>query len=231
MEHSREQLVSDLGKVPIMSTLSRDELGLFVDRAEVASFPAGTLLIEQGEKTSELYVVLSGRVRVFLVGTDHKTGHVREITLAVEGQGSFIGEISLLDLEPRTASVVTLEYSTFMMISRESLTRTIEQNSQVALSLMQGITRRFRSNIENIKDLAFNSSYRRLVSVLMSLSEPLGDDDIRIIEGRYTHQNLADLIGSSRVMVSRILKDLALGGCISTGQCRIVINRKLPDQY
>jgi CRP/FNR family transcriptional regulator, cyclic AMP receptor protein len=231
MERDREKLINQLGAVPIFSTLSHDELKLFVDKAEVVRYPKNTLIIVQGEYTTGLYVVLSGKVRVFLTGDDEALDRHKEVSLSIEGEGSYIGEISLLDLESRSASVITLESSRFLLISREVLAEVIYQNPEVALSMMKGITKRFRSTIDSVKSLAFSTVYVRLASVLMDLSEVEPDGDRRIIRDRVTHQNLADLVGSSRVMVSRILKDLAVGNYITVDRGRIVINRKLPDHY
>lgn len=229
MERDLEKLIKQLGAVPVFSTLSHDELKLFVDKAEFVEFPKNTLIITQGEQSTGLYVVLYGKVRVFLTGDDDTPDRPKEVALSVESEGSYIGEISLLDLEPRTASVKTLEDSGFLLISREVLTEVIRQNPDVALSLIQGITKRFRSTIDSVKSLAFSTVYKRLISVLMRLAEPEGDK--HVIRERVTHQNLADLVGSSRVMVSRILKDLSVGEYITVEKGRIVINRKLPDQY
>lgn len=229
MEHDQEKLIRQLGSVPVLSALSRDELKLFIDKAEFVRFPRNTLIMEQGERTTGLYIVLSGKVRVFLTGDQEMFDRPKEVSLSIEGEGSYIGEISLLDLEPRTASVKTLEDSCFLLISREALTQVIHQNPEVALSLIKGITKRFRSTIDSVKRLAFSTVYKRLVAVMMEMAEPEGDK--LVIRDRLTHQNLADLVGSSRVMVSRILKDLTTGEYISTQKGRIVINRKLPDQY
>ena len=229
MEYDLENLLRQLGAVPVLSALSREELKLFIDKAEFVRFPRNTLIIQQGERTTGLYIVLSGKVRVFLTGDGEMFDRPKEVSLSIEGEGSYIGEISLLDLEPRTASVKTLEDSHFLLISREALTQVIRQNPDVALSLIQGITKRFRSTIDSVKRFAFSTVYKRLVAVMLEMAEPVGDK--LVIKERLTHQNLADLVGSSRVMVSRILKDLTTGEYISTEKGRIVINRKLPDQY
>ncbi len=229
MEHDQEKLIRQLGSVPVLSALSRDELKLFIDKAEFVRFPRNTLIIEQGERTTGLYIVLSGKVRVFLTGDDDVLDRPREVSLSIEGEGSYIGEISLLDLEPRTASVKTLEDSCFLLISREALTQVIHQNPEVALSLIKGITKRFRSTIDSVKRLAFSTVYKRLVAVMMEMAEPQGEK--YVIRERLTHQDLADLVGSSRVMISRILKDLTIGEYICVEKGRFVINRKLPDHY
>jgi CRP/FNR family cyclic AMP-dependent transcriptional regulator len=229
MEYDEEQLIRQLGAVPVLSALSKDELKLFIDKAEFIEFPKDTLIIEQGDHSTGLYIVLSGKVRVFLTGDDEHSERPKEVSLSIEGAGSYIGEISLLDLEPRTASVKTLQDSSFLLISRDALTQVIHQNPEVALSLIKGITKRFRSTINSVKRLAFSTVYKRLVAVLNEMAEQ--DGDKRVIREKLTHQNIADLVGSSRVMVSRILKDLSFGGYISTEKGRIVLNRKLPDQY
>lgn len=229
MDYDQDKLIKQLGAVPVLSALTREELKLFIDRAEFVRFPKNTVIIEQGAHTTGLYIVISGKVRVYLTGDDDMFDRPKEVSLSIEGEGSYIGEISLLDLEPRTASVKTLEDSTFLLISREALTQVIHQNPEVALSLINGITKRFRSTIDSVKRLAFSTVYKRLVAVLMEMSEP--DGDKRVIRERLTHQYLADMVGSSRVMVSRILKDLSVGGYVTTEKGQMVIHRKLPDQY
>ncbi len=222
-------LARKLGAVPVLSALRPEERELFIRKAEYVRFPRNTLVIEQGERTTALYVVLSGRVRIYLTGDDEMFDRPKEVSLSIEGEGSYFGEISLLDLEPRTASVKTLEETCCLVISRDALTATILQNPEVALSLIQGITKRFRSTIDNVKRLAFSSVYKRVVTLLMEMA--VKDGRQWIIRQRPTHQELADMVGASRVMVSRILKGLTLGNYITVARGHIIIHRKLPEQF
>ncbi|GJL83279.1 MAG: catabolite gene activator [marine bacterium B5-7] len=229
LEFNTENLIQKLGKSPMFSALSYDELRLFAEHGEFVELRKNRMLIRQGDHSNGLFIVLSGKVRVYLSGGDTFAGQSKEILLSIETEGSYIGEISLLDNQPRTASVKTVEDSCFLMISRETFQSIVERNPALSLSLIRGMTERFRSTIDSVKQFAFNSVYGRLVSVLVQFSTE--DGDHRSIMGRLTHQNIADMIGSSRVMVSKIMKDLVIGGYITVEKDRMIINRKLPDQY
>jgi CRP/FNR family cyclic AMP-dependent transcriptional regulator len=188
------------------------------------SMPRGTVFIQEGESGDSLFVILSGRVKVFVADDDG-----REMVLDIYGPGSYVGEMSL-DGQPRAASVVTLEPTVCSMLTRESL-RAAMANPDVAMHLISTLIGRARVATQNVRSLALMDVYGRVARLLLSLAVEQPDGSLVVAE-RLTQQEIADRIGASRDMVSRIMKDLTIGGYITVAaDKRIVINRRPPPRW
>jgi CRP/FNR family cyclic AMP-dependent transcriptional regulator len=193
-------------------------------RGEVKRYRKGHLLIEEGAHGDTIFVILSGRVRVFGSGAND-----REITYGTYGPGEYLGEISL-DGGPRSASVVTLEPCECVVVTRQTLLQHIAENPEFALELLAKVIRRARAATLSAKQLALNDVYGRLVLLLDALAEP-HPDGTRVVAERLTHQEMANRLGCSREMVSRLLKDLENGGYVRTGGAALTLLRALPARW
>jgi len=176
-------------------------------RGEARIYRKGMVLIHEGEQGDTIYVILSGRMRVFSAGDDG-----REITYGDYGAGEYMGEMSL-DGGPRSASVETLQTCRCMVITRQVLTQHLAEHPEFAFELLSKVIRRARVATLNARHLALNDVYGRLKMLLDSSAEPLGDGT-RLIPERLTHKDIARRLGCSREMVSRQMKDLERGGHI-----------------
>lgn len=189
------------------------------------SFPAHAILINEGDSTDSLYIVLSGRVRVYSTSADGG----REVILAEHGPGEYLGELSL-DGERRSASVKTMEPTQCCVVQSAELRQFLAEHPDFALHLTHKLIRMARRLTEQVKSLALQDVYGRLVHVLMELSEP--DGERRIVRQRLTQRDIANRVGSSREMVNRIMKELTAGGYVAIDDTRqLIIQRKLPAAW
>lgn len=174
-------------------------LRLLAARGVPRSYRKGMMLIEEGSVGDNLYLILAGSLRAF-----SSDARGREITYGVYGPGEYVGEMSL-DGGPRSASVITEEASRLVMVTRASLLTHISEHPEFAFELLTKVIRRARAATLSTKQLALNDVYGRLKSLV---DESTGD-------GRHlelTHQGMAQRLGCSREMVSKLVKDLELGG-------------------
>jgi CRP/FNR family cyclic AMP-dependent transcriptional regulator len=190
----------------------------------VRSYPAQAVLINEGDASDSLFILLSGRVKVYSNNADGK-----EIVIATHGAGEYVGELAL-DGGVRSASAMTLEPTTCSVVSGASLRQFVADHPAFAEHLILKLIRSVREATESVKSLALEDVYERVVRLLNELSAP-GDDGVRRVAERLTQQDIADRVGSSREMVSRIFKDLTAGGYLDLSSGRIVIARKLPAAW
>ena len=183
-----------------------------------------TILIHEADVGDTLFIVMSGRVKVFCTDASDK-----EITFGVFGVGEYFGEMAL-DGGPRSASVVTQEACVCALVTRTALLAYIARRPEFALVLLSKVIHRLRMATSSARSLAFIDVYGRLTSCLLDLAKPQ-PDGTRLIEDRITHQEIASRVGCSREMVSRILKDLENGAYVRMQERRIVLVRKLPQHW
>ncbi|MGZ5250299.1 MAG: Crp/Fnr family transcriptional regulator [Caldimonas sp.] len=183
-------------------------------------FRANAILINEGDAGDSLYIVLAGRLRVYASSEDG-----RDVVLSELGPGEYVGELSLDGLA-RSASVKTLVASTCCVVPGAQLRGFLAEHPDFALHLSQKLTRMVRRLTEQVKSLALQDVYGRMVRVLMELSDPVGDE--RVVREKLTQQEIADRVGSSREMVNRVMKDITSGGYVEVRDGRYVIRRKLP---
>jgi CRP/FNR family cyclic AMP-dependent transcriptional regulator len=213
-----------LENVPLFSGLSEVALSEIEQHSSVKSFNKNAIVINQDDETYSLYVILSGAVKVFISAEDG-----REAVLNHQTAGDYFGDLALIDKQPRVASVMTTEPSRFMIISREDFMACLSKNPEIAINLIKPMTSRMRMLARNVSSLALLDVYGRVARVLLEQAEQ--QEDGEMITGKITQQEIADMVGASRAMVSRILKDLKAGGYISVDKKRITIQQKLPSRW
>jgi CRP/FNR family transcriptional regulator, cyclic AMP receptor protein len=189
----------------------------------VRSYPKNTVIITEGDSSDSLFVVLSGRVKAFVSDSE---GH--ELILDTQGPGDYVGEMAL-DGKPRSASVVTLEPTTFSVVQREPLRDAIRRNPDFALEMLSKVIERARDATDNVKNLALLDVYGRVARLLLNMAVEV-DGKLRIPD-KITQQEIAERVGASRDMVSRIFRDLTVGGYISVENRIITINKKPPARW
>jgi CRP/FNR family cyclic AMP-dependent transcriptional regulator len=184
------------------------------------SFPKGTVLIREGDSGDALFIILSGRVKVY---SGNEEG--REVVIDIHGPGEYVGEMSL-DGAPRSVSVVTTEPTTCAVVDRARFRDFVLAHPDFALNLVLKLIHRVRVATENVKSLALSDVYGRLARLLNALAEPQGD--VRVVPEKLTHAEIAARVGASRDMVGKLLKDLVAGGYIAIDERTITLRRKLP---
>lgn len=187
-------------------------------------YRANTTLIEEGDRGDTLFIVLSGSLRIFCADPNG-----REITLAIYGPGEYVGEMSL-DGGPRSASVCTEGASVCAVVSGQSLRQHLATNPEFTLELIQRLIRRTRLATENARSLALLDAYGRLARLFDGLAVARADG-ARVISQRLTQKDIAQRIGCSRELVTRLLKDLQQGGYVALEAQRYTLLRKLPAKW
>jgi CRP/FNR family cyclic AMP-dependent transcriptional regulator len=190
----------------------------------VRSYPRNTVIITEGDSSDSVFVVLSGKVKAFVSDAE---GH--ELILDTQGPGDYVGEMAL-DGKPRSASVVTLESTTFSVVQREPLRDAIRKDPDFALDMIAKVIERARDATDSMKNLALLDVYGRVARLLLNMATETGDGKLRIPE-KITQQEIAERVGASRDMVSRIFRDLTVGGYISVENRIITINKKPPARW
>lgn len=199
-------------------------LRALAERGVAKTFRKGQRLMEEGDSGDSIYIITKGRARIF--GTSDAG---REITYGTYGPGEYHGEMSL-DGGPRSASVEALEAIECVQVTRQTLLQHIAEHPEFALELLGKVIRRARAATLSAKQLALNDAYGRLVLLLNALAE-LQPEGTRLISERLTHQEIANRLGCSREMVSRLTKDLELGGFIANGSSRYRLLKALPARW
>jgi CRP/FNR family cyclic AMP-dependent transcriptional regulator len=189
----------------------------------VRTFPRNTILINEGDVGDALYVVLSGRVKVF---ASNEAG--REFVIDFHGPGEYVGEMSL-DGEPRSASVMTVEPTTCAVVNRAQLRDFILAHPDFAMHLIERLIHRVRVTTSNLKSLALSDVYGRLARLLNALAQ--GVDGRLVVPEKLTQQDIADRVGASRDMIGKLMKDLIGGGYLAVEDRTITILKKLPTGW
>ena len=204
--------------------LSDEQIGLLTNRAAVRTYPKNAIIVSEGDEGNSLFVIQSGSVKAFLSDEDGK-----EVVLSTQKQGEYFGDLALFDDEPRSASVMALEQCKVMIITKSQLRDAIKEDPDIGFSLLHGLAKRVRILTENVRTLALLDVFGRLVNTLYKLAEE--KDGVLAIDERLTQQDLANRIGASREMVSRIMHDLTEGGYLSIKAKRITILKKIPSNW
>ena len=188
------------------------------------TYPKNTVFITEGDQSDSVFVVISGKVKVFVADTE---GH--EMILDTHGPGEYVGEMAL-DGNPRSASCMTLEPTTFSVVARDPIREAIRANPDFALDMIAKVIDRARLATDNVKHLALLDVYGRVARLLLNMAVEQPDGKL-VIPDKLTQQEIAERVGASRDMVSRIFRDLTQGGYISVENRIITINKKPPARW
>ena len=210
-----------LHRVHMFSDLATDETDILTKHCTIRSYPANTILINEGDDSSSLYVIIEGEVKVFV-----NDEHGKEAILSIMGEGEYFGELALIDDSPRSASVMTIKPTKVMIITKADFKRCLKDYPELAFNLIRAMSKQIRALTDSVKNLSLMDVYGRVAHTLLDLADDR--DGKQVIDQRLTHQDIANMVGASREMVSRILKDLSTGGYITVDKKTITINEKLP---
>jgi CRP-like cAMP-binding protein len=188
-------------------------------------YAGGEVIVSEADRGDALYVLASGKVKVVLYG---ESG--REVILSIfKTPGDFFGEMALLDDAPRSATVMAMEPSALLTLSRADFRAHVDRHPRTALEILTELSRRLRRADAVIGDLALLDVFGRLAAKLRQLAASEGEETEAgvIIRQRPTQAELAAMIGTSRETVSRVLSELARrGDVVMTGK-RLLLRRSL----
>jgi CRP/FNR family cyclic AMP-dependent transcriptional regulator len=213
----------DLKGIPLFQGVSDADLHALADRAATRSYPKQAIIVNEGDESDSLYLILGGRVKIYLADE-----HGKELILAIKGPGQYFGEM-VLDEQPRSASVMTLEPAQFACLSRADFRAFLLAHAEVALQLIQNLIRVARGLNRSVRNLAMLDVYGRVARILLELA--LERDGKLVIPERLTQKDIAARVGASREMINRILRDLTTGGYVSVEDGRITINKAPPARW
>jgi CRP/FNR family cyclic AMP-dependent transcriptional regulator len=212
-----------LKSVPLFSSFSDAHLNTLLTCVQHRSYPRGSFILRAGEETDALYIILSGRAKVLIPDEE---GH--EVILTVMGPQEFFGEMGLLDDLPRSASVETLEACEMLRLSKAGFINVLKDNFELAMMIIRNLVRRMRDADRKIESLALIDVYGRVARLLIEMAQSV--EGKWIVEHAPPKQEIARMIGASREMVSRVVKDLHRKGLIRAEKRRIHILDKLSMQ-
>ncbi|TAJ98441.1 MAG: Crp/Fnr family transcriptional regulator [Chloroflexota bacterium] len=199
---------------------SDEQLAMLAQAVTRRSAPRGAMLMGEGDATDSLYIVISGRLKVMMGDADGK-----EVILALLGPGEIVGEMGLIDDSPRSATVISIEPSELLAISKREFHKCLAENFDMVMGVMKGLVRRLREADRKIGSLALLDVYGRVARLLIDMAENVNGQ--RIVTKRLPKQDIAKMIGASREMVSRVMKDLQIGGYIEPRGSTIVLRDKI----
>ena len=196
-----------LQRVPLFAALPEAELVPFGELMRERTYPKGSVILFEDDPGDALYLVVSGQVKVVLIGEDG-----REVILSVLGEGTFFGEMSLLDDEPRSAHVIAMEDSAVLALRREDFRARLRASPEVGIALLRELSRRLRRADDQIGSLVLLDVNGRVAELLVRLATEEGGERIT---RKLTHATIAQMIGSSRETVSRTMRELQDRGLIA----------------
>lgn len=211
-----------LKNVPLFSDMTDQELRLLAESGSRRKYPGKTMVFQEGESGEVLLVILSGKVKVLLLG---KNGE--EFILTMLGPGNFFGEMSILEAAPRSATVMTVEPCEFLLLWQKDLEGLIKKHPIILVKVLKHLSQRLRKSTELIRSLVMFDIYGRVGRCLLDLPETRSGraSGQFLVPNRPSFQELAKMVGCSRETLSRAIKALKDNGCISVTRNTIYINK------
>ncbi len=218
MPPARRSAAADL-----LAPLSDVTVRAIAETGVVRTFPRHTVMINEGDQGDSIYIILGGKVKVY---SSNDAG--REVIIDFHGPGEYLGEMSLFGA-PRSASVMTVEPTTCAVVTRAYFREFILAHPDFALHLIEKLIHRARRTTESVKSLALSDVYGRLVQLLNTLAREV--DGKMVVPERLTQQDIAERIGASRDMISRLMQDLVAGGYLAVADRMFTILRQPPPGW
>ena len=209
-----------LRNVPLFSMLPEGQLQLLTQVLSRKAYPKNSTIIAAGDPTDAMYIVVSGRLKVVM---SDKQG--QEVILAILSQGEFFGEMGLIAQAPRSATVTTIEPCELLTITRADFNKCLQGNFDLTMNVIRGLVKRLREADKKIGSLALMDVYGRVARLLLEMAETI--DGQKVITKKLTKRDIAKMIGASREMVSRVMKELQTSGRIEVRAGEILLRDSL----
>jgi CRP/FNR family transcriptional regulator, cyclic AMP receptor protein len=214
------QLASFLRGVELLNGLSSDDLLRVAQFCQLVRFRRAERIFTESQPGASLYVVMEGRVKIF-----GSSSQGRSKTFAYLEPGDFFGEMSLIDEEVRSASASALEDSVLITLKSDEYRKLVLSRPSIALTMLRTLSGRLRRANREIEALSFNNVLGRIAQILLDLAERYGkktDEGIRI-EMALSHKELAEMAGTAREVISRVISRFRRIGCVSFFDNKIII--------
>lgn len=205
---------SILRTLGLFASLTDAQFGAVMQAIQHRSYPARARILNAGESADALYVIISGRVRILF---DDGEGH--ELIAATIGPNEFFGEVGLIDGRPRVSSVETQDACEILLVPRKALLECVEHNAHAAMSMLRTVIERLDEAHRKMATLALMDVYGRVARVLL--------DTCRDVEGQWLvevgSEQIAAMVGASREMVSRVVKDMITKGVVRRHKRKLIV--------
>jgi CRP/FNR family cyclic AMP-dependent transcriptional regulator len=212
-----------LRALPIFRGVGDDKLLPIARVSSLRSVPRHTVVLREGDHTDNVYFVLTGSFKVLVSDEEG-----REVILSMMGPGDFFGEMGVIDDHPRSATVQAAQPSELLVMSKPDFHRVLANSFDVALYFMRSLVHRLRAADRQIESLALLDVYGRVARLLLDMAEK-GPAGTLIVSRKLSRQDIAKMIGASREMVSRVMKDLQQRGLIEETDGQLIIHDTAGD--
>lgn len=216
---SKDHILAKLAAIPMFSDLSAESLEILGEMVQYRRCPKGSFIVGQNEMGTCMYLLVSGRVKVSLASPEGK-----ELVLNYLEAPAHFGEMALVDAMPRTADVIAITDVEVFSLDGKDLTTAIQIQPRLALSLIATLSRRLRTTIARLEDMAFHDATHRIMRVVLNVATAgLETRGTPVVQGM-THYDIATLAGTSRETASRVISMLAREGIVTTKGRRIIVD-------
>jgi CRP/FNR family cyclic AMP-dependent transcriptional regulator len=205
--------------VPLFSLLRDTQLVLLTEVLLRKPYPKNSTVVAAGDPADALYIVISGRLKVIM---SDKEG--REVILAILNQGDFFGEMGLIDQAPRSATVVAIDSCELLTMTRADFTKCLQKNFDLTMNVILGLVKRLREADRKIGSLALMDVCGRVARLLMEMAETV---DGQKVVTKLPKQQIAKMVGATREMVTRVMKEMETGGHIEVRAHQILLRDSL----
>ena len=217
-----------LRTVPIFSELSEADIASLAKLTSRRACPKDTVVFFENEEGDSFFCIVDGRIKVTILGDDG-----REVILSVLGRGDFSGEMALLDNEPRSATIIATEPLEIVTIWRSDFLHILSENFSITQKVLAELSKRLRNASNRIESLATMDVYGRLARFFLDTARERGKvlDNGYVAVTRPTHQAIANMIGTSRETVSRLIHDLMKQNLLLSEGKTIYLRKTALDQF
>lgn len=220
---NQQQLISFLREVPLLDALEDNEFEDLSGVSVIRDFDKGKIIFYEQDKGTSLYIIVSGTVKLSIIANDG-----REHILGFLKDKEFFGEISLLDGESRSTSAISVDKVKVITVSRENFLKILKNNPQITYKIILSLCTKIRWTDRHVSNLAFLSASGKVARTIYQMAE---DVDINkktpiVINHKMTRQDFANIAGTSRETLTRIMLDFQDEGIISSGKNELIIYDK-----
>jgi len=219
-----QEVLSNLAKISFLANQSETALNLLAAKAKKTKFQKRAFIILEGDRSDALYIVLSGKVRIFRADENSK-----EVTLMTQEAGTCFGILALLSDHVRSATAEALEPTECAIISKADFMHWLDAHPAVAIELLGVLSEKIRSLTDKVKELTLSNAYERTVKMLLQLATKEGD--YLVIHNKPTQENLANMVGVGRETIAKFLHGLTEGGYLVMEGKSIKIKKKMPARF
>lgn len=218
-----------LKAVPLFAALTERELEEIAGSVRRVRFPKKSIVFQEGDPGDYLLLLQKGRVKVTLLGEGGQ-----ETILAMLEPPAFLGEISLLDDAPRSATVVAMEPTEFLRLARDAFIALIRKHPQMAFTIMASVARSLRYATEQVRTLSMFDVHGRVLRALLVLAQRQGatvPTSRILVKPKPALKDVALMIGCSRETVSRAMRDLHEGRFVTATVSELAIEHRAIRRY